>query len=96
MYANNKNSTDQLISQKKKKKTQSYFHKWLNRFHGGPAYNGPYGLTNPQIFDIQWTRLEVNGIDEDSSNMRLVTQQILSFLNSANNNAEMSSSPGFT
>ena len=99
MYANNENSTDQLISQKKKKKQNSVLFSQmakLNRFHGGPAYNGPYGLTNPQIFDIQWTSLEVNGIDEDSSNMHLVTQQILSFLNSENNNAEMSSSLAFT
>ena len=58
--------------------------------------HGPYGLTNPQIFDLQWTRLEVNGIDEDSSNMCLVTQQILAFLNSENNTAKMSFSPAFT
>ena len=47
--------------------------------------HGPYGLTNPQIFDIQRTRFEVKGIDEDSSNMCLVTQRILAFLNSENN-----------
>ena len=47
--------------------------------------HGPYGLTNPQVFDIQRTRLEVKGIDEDSSNMCLVTQRILAFLNSENN-----------
>ena len=57
--------------------------------------HGPYGLTNPQIFDIQSMRFEVKGIDEDSSNMCLVTQQILAFLNSENNTAKMSSSPAF-